>query len=180
MKLPIIIATCLLCIPSCYASGQSNYVEVGLGVSQLFSFNKDTNDALSDYSVSPSLKLLTGSRLNRARTIWFELGYSHNGEMKYRDTKLNSQSIFTGLKLSTPPSSNASIFARFGGGKTLTTLKIDGEKNQKNDSIHYYMGTGVNIRLDSKKSLLAEIQHIADEGSNEAINSIFLSFNQSF
>ncbi|MGR6871920.1 hypothetical protein ACU6U9_06340 [Pseudomonas sp. HK3] len=178
MKTPAIALTCLLSASFGHASSVHNYVEAGLGANKLFSFNNKTNDTLSDYSVAPSVKLLAGSRLNQTRTLWFELGYSHNGEMKYRDTKLSSQSLFTGLKLSTDPVKNTSMFVRGGIGKTWSESATASESTETNQSTHYYGATGVSFRLDYKKSVVLELQHINDEGSDEAINGLFLNFNQ--
>ena len=77
MKLPAIALTCLFSASFSQAASIHNYVELGLGANKLFSFNKNTNDNLSEFSVAPSLKVLTGSRLNQSRTLWFELGYSY-------------------------------------------------------------------------------------------------------
>lgn len=178
MKIPTIAAACLFSASFSHASPVHNYFEMGLGASKLFSFNSETNDSLSDFSISPSLKILTGSRLNQSRTLWFELGYSHNGEMKYRDTKLNSQSLFTGIKLSSDPVANTSTFLRGGMGKTWSESKTIGEEVDKNQTTHYYAGAGINFRLDLKTSLAIELQQINDGSSDEAINGLFLSFNQ--
>lgn len=178
MKLPTIALTCLFCTSFSHASSVHNYVEIGLGANKLFSFDKKTNDGLSEFSVAPSFKILTGSRLNRSRTLWFELGYSHNGEMEFRDTKLSSQSLFTGLKVTTNPIENTSLFARGGFGKTWlesSTLDSDTETDQ---ATNYYGGAGMNFRLSSEKSMVFELQHIDEKGSDRAINGIFLSFNQ--
>lgn len=178
MKIPTFAAACLLTASFSHASSVHNYFEMGLGASKLFSFNSKTNESLSDFSVSPSLKILTGSRLNQSRTLWFELGYSHNGEMKYEGTKFSSQSLFTGLKLSSDPIANTSTFLRGGLGKTWSESKTIGEKVDDNQTTHYYGGAGINFRLDFKKSLAIELQHINDGSSDEAINGVFLSFNQ--
>ncbi|MGB3665761.1 MAG: outer membrane beta-barrel protein [Bermanella sp.] len=178
MKLPAIALTCLFSASFSQAASIHNYVELGLGANKLFSFNKNTNDNLSEFSVAPSLKVLTGSRLNQSRTLWFELGYSYNGEMKYRDTKINSQSLFTGIKLSTDPAIDTSLFLRGGAGKTWTKASTLGEQDESNQSTHYYGGAGFNYRLDYKKSVVFELQHINDASSDEAINGVFLSFNQ--
>lgn len=178
MKLPALVLTCLLGSTLSQAAPVHNYVELGVGASKLFSFKNDTNDYLNEFSVAPSLKILTGSRLNQSRTLWFELGYSYNGEMEYRDTKINSQSLFTGIKLSTDPAIDTSLFLRGGAGKTWTKASTLGEQDESNQSTHYYGGAGFNYRLDYKKSVVFELQHINDASSDEAINGVFLSFNQ--
>ena len=178
MKLPALALTCLFGASFSQAAPIHNYVEMGIGANKLFSFNKETNDGLSNFSVAPSFKILTGSRLNRTRTLWFELGYSYNGEMEHLDTKISSQSIFTGLKLSTDPAIDTSLFLRGGGGKTWAKSSTIGEQDETNQSTHYYGGAGLNFRLDSQKSMVIELQHINDASSDEAINGVFLSFNQ--
>ena len=178
MKLPTIALTCLFFASFSHASAVHNYVEIGLGANKLFSFDKETNDGLSEFSVAPSFKILTGSRLNRSRTLWFELGYSHNGEMKYRSTKVSSQSLFTGIKLSTNPIENTSLFARGGLGKTWSESSTVGSETDTDQSTNYYGGAGMNFRLSSEKSMVIELQHIDQKGSDRAINGIFLSFNQ--
>lgn len=178
MKLPAIALTCLFSASLSHASSVHNYVELGLGANKLFSFNKETNDGLSEFSVAPSVKILTGSRLNQSRTLWFELGYSYNGEMKYRDTKLSSQSLFTGVKLSTDAAIDSSLFVRGGVGKTWSESSTVGSETETNQSTNYYGGAGMNFRLDSQKSMVIELQHINDASSDEAINGVFLSFNR--
>lgn len=178
MKAPIIALSSFILAASAQAATPHNYVELGLGASQLFSFNKDTNDSLSEFSVSPSVKLLTGSRLNRSRTLWFELGYSHNGEMEYEDTQFNSQTLFTGFKLTSDPMTNTSAFIKAGAGKTWTAVKTLGEQEEKSSSNTYYGGLGLNFRLDYEQSIIIEVQHLNDANSDEAINGVFLSLNQ--
>jgi hypothetical protein len=178
VKTSIVLIFCLFCASLSNASSIHNYIEVGLGANKLFSFNSDTNKYLSDYSVAPSFKLSTGSRLNQSRTVWFELGYSYNGEMKYKNTKLNSQSLFTGLKLTTDPANKTSMFIRGGAGKTWSETKITGNTNQSNQSNHYYGAAGLSFRLNHTQSMNIELQHINDARSDEAINGVFLNFNQ--
>lgn len=178
MKTSAIILTSLLSASICHASSIHNYVEMGLGANKLFSFNSDTNDSLSNFSVAPSFKILTGSRLNESRTIWYEIGYSHNGEMKYRDTSLTSQSLFTGLKLTTDPASDSSLFIRGGFGKTDSTYSTIGDTDESNQSTHYYGGAGLNFRLNYDNAMIIELQHINDASSDESINGVFLSFNR--
>ena len=151
MKLPAIALTCLFSASFSHASAVHNYVEIGLGANKLFSFNKKTNDDLSEFSVSPSFKILTGSRLNQSRTLWFELGYSHNGQMKYGDTKLSSQSLFTGMKLTTDPVDNTSLLARGGFGKTSSKSNTLDYASKTNKSTNYYGGTAISFRLSYEK-----------------------------
>jgi hypothetical protein len=154
------------------------YLEYGIGASKLFSFNSESNKILKRYSMAPSLKLLIGSRLNKARTVSFELGFSYNGEMSSEDAAFNSQSFFAGLKLSTNPMNTYSVFARTGAGKTNSTTTIKGQADTSNQSTHYYGAAGVSFRFDPKRSAALEIQHINDATSDEGINGVFLSFNQ--
>jgi len=178
VKISPVLIFCLLSASVSHASSVHNYVEAGLGASKLFSFNSDTNEYLSHYSVAPSFKLLTGSRLNRTRTIWFELGYSYNGEMEYQNTTLSSQSLFTGLKLTTDPANKTSMFIRGGAGKTWSDSQTTGSTSQSNQSTHYYGATGFSFRLNYTQSMVIELQHINDASSDEAINGVFLNFNQ--
>ena len=179
MKAPIIALSSLLLATSAHAITPHNYVEAGFGASQLFSFNKTTNDNLSNFSTSPSLKLLVGSRLNNSRTAWFELGYNHNGVMKYGTTELSSQSVSTGFKFTTDPISYSALFIRGGVGRTWMSTTTDSESSE-NISNHYYGGAGLSFRLDYTRSIVLEAQHINDAGTDEAINGAYLSINQFF
>ena len=154
------------------------YLEYGIGASKLFSFNSASNSTLKRYSMAPSFKLLIGSRLNKARTVSFELGFSYNGEMSSDDVMFNSQSFFAGLKLSTNPMNTYSVFARSGAGKTNSTSTIKNQNGTSNQSTHYYGAAGAAFRFDKKRSVALEAQHINDATSDEGINGVFLSFNQ--
>ena len=178
MKFLICSLTLLMFNPYSFAANDDIYLEYGIGASKLFSFNNESNKALENYSTAPSLKLLIGSRLNKSKTIWFELGYSYNGEMTFKDTSFNSQSFFAGLKLTTNPMKSFSMFARSGAGKTQSTISVKGQDETSNQSMHYYGGAGLSCRFDNKRSGALEIQHINDATSVEGINGVFLSFNQ--
>ena len=178
MKFLICSLTLLMFNSYSYAAKDDIYLEYGIGASKLFSFDKESNKVLENYSTAPSLKLLIGSRLNKSRTIWFELGYSYNGEMTFENVSFNSQSFFAGLKLTTNPMKSFSIFARSGAGNTQSTTSVKGQDDTSNQSMHYYGGAGLSYRFDNKRSGALEIQHINDASSDEAINGVFLSFNQ--
>ena len=178
MKVFICSLTFLLFTSYECAAKDDIYLEYGIGASKLFSFNSESNITLKRYSMAPSLKLLIGSRLNKSRTVSFELGFSYNGEMSSEDVTFNSQSFFAGLKLSTNPMSTYSVFARSGAGKTNSTTTIKNQNDTSNQSTHYYGAAGFSFRFDPKRSAALEIQHINDATSDEGINGIFLSFNQ--
>ncbi|MFY0701287.1 MAG: outer membrane beta-barrel protein [Bermanella sp.] len=178
MKFFICSLTFLLFTSYECAAKDDIYLEYGIGASKLFSFNSESNKTLKRYSMAPSLKLLIGSRLNKARTVSFELGFSYNGEMSSEDATFNSQSFFAGLKLSTNPMNTYSVFARTGAGKTDSTITIKGQADTSNQSTHYYGAAGISFRFDPKRSAALEIQHINDATSDEGINGVFLSFNQ--
>ena len=128
--------------------------------------------------MAPSLKLLIGRRLNKSRTVSFELGFSYNGEMSSEDVTFNSQSFFAGLKLTTNPMNTYSVFARTGTGKTSSTISAKGQNDTSNQSTHYYGAAGFSFRFDKKRSVALEAQHINDATSDEGINGFFVSFNQ--
>lgn len=180
MKAPTLsfAMACLLGTQIAHSTNIHNYVELGLGASQLFSFNKDTNDNLKNYSASPSLKILAGSRLNHSRSIWYEVGYSHNGKMEYSDTSIDAQSLFTGLKLTTDPLLKSALFIRGGAGKTWTRTESTFSAADNNSGMHYYGGLGMNFRLNYQSAFTIEFQHINDVDTDLAINGVFLSFNQ--
>lgn len=178
MKKGIVLAAAACLAAPTFAN---NYVDISLGASKYYSIDSDTNDGLKDFDASPALKITTGGRLNESRTIWFELGAIHNGKMDNGFTTLSSQTLFTGLKLTTNPAANSSVFLKAGIGKTWTEISTNGSNAKENSKENTaYSAIGLSFRLSSDNALLFEAQHSTDTDSDIGLNGLFISYSSDF
>lgn len=178
MKKGIVLAlTACLAAPSI----ADNYAELSLGVTKLYSFDKDTNDWIKDFDASPAVKVLTGGRLNQSATIWYELGASHDGAMTNEATTITNLSAFTGLKFTTNPAANSHLYLKTGIGRLWSNWKTEGENDEKNEKHNTaYLSLGTGLRLTPDNALMFEIQHITDIESERGTNGLFVSYNTGF
>ena len=162
------------------AIGPQSYVELGLGLSQHQAIDKtSTADTLPQ---SVAAKILIGGKIMRNSNVWFELMYNYDGKTNYSDTnyEFSSQSVSTGLKLTTSPYKQITGFTRFGGGQTRFNYKNNGSSSS-GSKFQAYVGTGLGYRLTKRQYFNFEYQffhHFDMENGaiDENRGSVFLTY----
>lgn len=159
------------------ASGYHNYVEGGLGASQRV-YTKDENSDLEP-DTSPVANVIIGSRLNRSRTAWYELGYSF-ANLTQGDSTTHAHTAFTGIKLTTDPLTSTSVYLRGGIAKSWASTTTKGENGQDKDkSTGYYAGFGLNFKLDQNQSFVIDFRNLREKDADDGfLYGVFFSLNQ--
>ncbi|MEY8204511.1 MAG: outer membrane beta-barrel protein [Bermanella sp.] len=154
-RLTIITAAvaCLAQAPLAFSASQL-YLETGVGGSQYSS--SLSASTLNDASVSPSAKVLIGSRLNHSPYAWFELMYNYNAKVSYANSAadLSSHMVSTGVKLTSAQTAPLSAFIRGGIGKVFLSPNSSSTINKN----QYYFGGGISYRFANKSALNVEYQ----------------------
>ena len=179
MYLKTAVASCLLSVSVSSFAYTQNYVEYGLGATQIHSLNSGENKDLTNFSIGGAAKILVAGRMSYSGNTWFELAYTHTNGMSHQDNKLSNQFLAAGLKFTTKPNQGLSSFLKLGGGRTISTSQVVGEEDETNYGNHFYLGAGLSFRMNNKQAINVEIQRFGQKGEDTGINSLFVSFNQS-
>ncbi len=156
------------------------YVELGLGITQHQAV--DSSSSESELPQSLAGKVLIGGKIFNSSRIWYELMYNYDSTTKYSDTnfEFSSQSVSTGLKLTTNSNNKFVAFTRFGGGITRFDTRNNGSFSSASKN-QAYAGIGIGHRLTNRQFLNLEYQifHYFDLGAgaiDENSGSLFFTY----
>ncbi len=178
MYLKTAVTLCALSFSISSLAATQNYIEYGVGATQIHSLRKGENKDLTDYSFGSAAKILIAGRIDRSANTWFELAYSYNDGISYRDNTLSSQFLSAGIKFTTNPYNGVSSFLKLGGGRTIFTYQTTGEADETDYDHHFYLGTGFSFRLNNRQAVNFEIQRFGRDGADTGINNFLINFNQ--
>lgn len=157
-----------------------SYVELGIGITQHQAVDDSSTETELPQSVAG--KVLVGGKVISSSNVWFELMYNYDSKTKYSDTNFeySSQTIATGLKLTSNPYKELAGFTRFGIGQTRFDTRNSGvfSSASKNQA---YVGAGMSYRLTKQQYFNVEYQlfHYFDlekTAIDENNGSLFFSY----